>query len=254
MQSVYFEGNSIEFTEYSFFILNRLKSSFDKGDYQIIEVNGFSSSGSTYQENYNIAKKRIYSVFDHLESDTVDVTINIFGEQKTAVNFLPESWDRIDIYYDVNDSWRDQEKAYSKVPKDSFPEWHMPKRDTSLFIEVSPYYYIPDGKPVPLNLYFKGNRGVLIGQSIPALDQLYRTMASYPNITAHFRGHVCCGDKMRLSKKRARSVYKYLRKRGISKSRLSFEGCSNTQPLVSPERTEKDRAKNRRVDVIYTKN
>lgn len=257
LQSVYFIGSSAELTEYSSFILDRLKSSFDRGDYQIIEVNGYSESGPNPAANKKIAKERLQTIFLRLKADTTNVTINNYGNQRIELNFKPVNWNRIDIYYNVVEAWKDQLKDSSDVFNrkrwDTIPERSISAPDSNRFIEISPYYRIPDGVPVTLPLYFKGNKGIMKEESLPALDQLYRTMASYPNLTLHIRGHVCCGNKMGLSRKRAKAVYKYLRKKGIAKNRISYKGYSNSQPLVTPEKTESDRAKNRRVDVVFTK-
>jgi len=255
LQSVYFIGSSAELTEYSSFILDRLKSSFKRGDYQIIEVNAFCESGSDYKSNKRIAAKRLNAVFERLSADSANVTLHNYGSQRIELNFSPVHWNRVDIYYSVVETWKEHRKDTAEIPKqrDTIQELDLTPSGENRFVEISPYYRIPDGVPVTLPLYFKGNKGIMKEESLPALDQLYRTLASYPNITAHFRGHVCCGDKMRLSRKRAKMVYKYLKKRGIAKERISYEGYSNTEPLVWPERTASDRAKNRRVDVIYTK-
>lgn len=66
----------------------------------------------------------------------------------------------------------------------------------------------------------------------------------------HVRGHVCCGPSYRLSKRRAKQVYKFLKRMGVPKERLSYKGYSDTAPVVYPEKTEEDEANNRRVDFI----
>ena len=49
-------------------------------------------------------------------------------------------------------------------------------------------------------------------------------------------------------------MYDELVKRGIDEKRLRYQGFSNTLLLVNPERTEADKAKNRRVDIIFSIN
>lgn len=82
------------------------------------------------------------------------------------------------------------------------------------------------------------------------LGHLYELAMQDPSLYSHVRGHVCCGPSYRLSKKRAKQVYKYLKRLGIPKERLSYKGYSDTAPLIFPEKTEEDEAKNRRVDFI----
>ncbi|MDB2657276.1 OmpA family protein [Crocinitomicaceae bacterium] len=259
LQSVYFIGKSTDLTEYSGFILDRLKSSFDKGDYQIIEINSFCE-GSTASQCKAIAAQRLNRVLEKLDADSVDVTMNSYGTERIAINFTPVHWNRVDIYYTVVEAWKNQDKPLAQKATDSTNNSdslaaliHTPEKETDLFVEIPEYDLIPENAPVTIPVFFEGNKGVMKRESVPVLDQLYRTLMSYPNLTAHFRGHVCCGHNKRISSKRARYVYKYLRKRGVPKNRISYKGYSNTIPLVTPERTEADRAKNRRVDVIYTK-
>ncbi len=259
LQSVYFIGKSTELTEYSGFILDRLKSSFTKGDYQIIEINAFCEGSST-SECKTIASRRLTTVLNKLDADSADVTMNSFGSERIAINFTPVHWNRVDIYYSVNEAWKNQEfDTVEKVEptaeeKDSLGTLiHTPKEETDFFVEIPEYELIPENTPIPIPLFFEGNKGIMKKESLPVLDQLYRTMISYPELKAHFRGHVCCGRNKRISSKRARYVYKYLLKRGVPKDRISYKGYSNSIPLVWPERTEEDRAKNRRVDVIYSK-
>jgi outer membrane protein OmpA-like peptidoglycan-associated protein len=71
-----------------------------------------------------------------------------------------------------------------------------------------------------------------------------------PSLSVHIRGHVCCRAGKRISRRRARNVYRYLKQSGISKDRLSYKGYSNTVPLIDPERTDEDERRNRRVDFL----
>lgn len=73
-------------------------------------------------------------------------------------------------------------------------------------------------------------------------------------VQVHIRGHVCCGADKRLSRKRAKYAFKYLKKAGIQRERLSFKGYSNEIPLRFPEKEEEDAAMNRRVDFILSRN
>jgi outer membrane protein OmpA-like peptidoglycan-associated protein len=74
-----------------------------------------------------------------------------------------------------------------------------------------------------------------------------------PTWTLHIRGHVCCGPSEKISKKRAKNVYKYLKHAGISPERLTYKGYSDSLPKAFPEKTEADEAQNRRVDFIIHK-
>lgn len=106
---------------------------------------------------------------------------------------------------------------------------------------------------INLNIQFEGDAPIINSSSINEMDDLVKFLQKNNSIDAFIRGHVCCGDEMPLSKKRAKTVYLELIRRGISASRLRYQGFSNTIPAVSPEKTDLDRSKNRRVDVMFSK-
>ena len=84
------------------------------------------------------------------------------------------------------------------------------------------------------------------------LSHLIELLSKDTTLRVHIRGHVCCGPGEKLSKKRAKKVYKYLVRAGVCKERLSYKGYSNTAPLIFPEKEDEDEIANRRVDfVIY---
>ena len=102
-----------------------------------------------------------------------------------------------------------------------------------------------------LAIGFIGGKSKMTSKSKEALDELYDRLKSNPDLTAHIRGHVCCGPNKRISKNRARAVYKEMVKRGIDKKRLTFAGYSNSKPIIFPEKTRFDRETNRRVDILF---
>lgn len=84
------------------------------------------------------------------------------------------------------------------------------------------------------------------------LDYLIELMQKNENYHLHIRGHVCCGPNERLSTKRAKKVFNYLKRAGLPITRMSFKGYSNTKPINILEETEEDEQQNRRVDFIIT--
>ncbi len=78
-------------------------------------------------------------------------------------------------------------------------------------------------------------------------------MTKNPTWKLHIRGHVCCGPDQKLSDKRAKNMYKFLLKKKIPASQLSYKGYSDEKPSVFPEKSIEDAQANRRVDFIITK-
>ncbi len=109
------------------------------------------------------------------------------------------------------------------------------------------------------NINFEGGRHKLVPSSIPTLQQLLKTMKLHPTLEIEVQGYICCENPgldgldfdtktNDLSVNRAKVVYDYLIERGISALRLSYTGYGANNKLVE-ERTESDRAANRRVEI-----
>lgn len=105
---------------------------------------------------------------------------------------------------------------------------------------------------VVMNIQFEGDKPIMTAEATKEMNDLIKFMDTNKQVNAFIRGHVCCGDEMKLSRKRAKHVYTQLIKNGISEDRLRYEGFSNSLLLISPERNEADRARNRRVDIIFS--
>ena len=103
--------------------------------------------------------------------------------------------------------------------------------------------------PYLLSIKFVEGKSKIKKESIGEIDRLFNYLSGNSNLTILIRGHVCCGNNDRISKKRAKAVFKELRKRGIANNRMEYVGMSNRDPLVYPEKSNNDRQKNRRVDI-----
>jgi flagellar motor protein MotB len=62
-------------------------------------------------------------------------------------------------------------------------------------------------------------------------------------------------DRLDLSTQRAKAIYSFLVANEIYPGRLSYKGFGSTQPIYSlPEKDEKERAANRRVEILIVQN
>ena len=80
-------------------------------------------------------------------------------------------------------------------------------------------------------------------------------MNEYPSLTAKIEGHTdSVGSdeyNQKLSENRAKAIYDYLVKEGISASRLGYEGFGESRPVASNDTVE-GRAQNRRIEMTFT--
>jgi outer membrane protein OmpA-like peptidoglycan-associated protein len=99
---------------------------------------------------------------------------------------------------------------------------------------------------------FKTDSAELLPSSDPILDDVASEMKKNPRVKLRVEGHSDnvgdAGYNRKLSAERARSVRAALIRRGVSGGRLDAEGYGETRP-VTTNRTERGRAKNRRVEL-----
>lgn len=102
-------------------------------------------------------------------------------------------------------------------------------------------------------IYFNNGTLEITANSKPLLYILADSLISNPEFKVHIRGHVCCKNRNRYAKKRAKIVYQELLRMGAPKEQLSYEGYANKIPLIFPEKNPEDEEKNMRVDFTYSK-
>ncbi|PIE86177.1 MAG: hypothetical protein CSA05_01870 [Bacteroidia bacterium] len=114
------------------------------------------------------------------------------------------------------------------------------------------------GNPFVLkNIKFSNNSERLYSSSFPTLNKLAAKMIRNPKMKIKITGHTdnkgSTQYNLKLSKRRAEAVKKYLvERRRIDPSRIVTEGKGETEPLA-PNTTEQGRAKNRRIEGRFKK-
>lgn len=248
VDSYYFEPGTAQYTAESKAMIDSFHVLNTKMYIQVIEINGFVEDDEAKKAK-RLSSARIDTFINEFQLITHEITINNYGNKKERVPFEVKNWDRIDVYYHIDDFGLTikEEPTVKTLPKDTSERRMMdlPKKEKKERDEVT------FGTPQVIPIKFKGGTNKVLPESYHYLDALVDTMQNNTFLTAHIRGHVCCGNNQRISEKRAKAVYKYLVKHGVESHRLSYKGYSNTLPLVFPERTNEDRAKNRRVDITF---
>ena len=109
------------------------------------------------------------------------------------------------------------------------------------------------------NLYFVGNKAILLKKSIPELPKVLKFMQLNPKIKIEIAGHINAPGRTLtqlklwekdLSTDRAKTVYDFLVENNIAEDRLTYKGYANTQmlfPKVNSSLTQQ--AQNRRVEI-----
>lgn len=104
-----------------------------------------------------------------------------------------------------------------------------------------------------LNIEFSYNSYRLPQSAYGMLDSLADIIKSYTSgetivVSGHTDSTGNEASNLKLSLQRAKAVTEYLTRKGVSKSRLSYEGHASTLPVAS-NRTEEGRRKNRRIEI-----
>lgn len=106
------------------------------------------------------------------------------------------------------------------------------------------------------NVFFDTNKYELLPHSLVELTILTALLNSNPTLEIEVQGYTDSvgDDKLneRLSENRAKAVYDYLVKEGISSKRLRYKGFGKTNPRAD-NATEEGRKQNRRTEVVVTK-
>lgn len=83
------------------------------------------------------------------------------------------------------------------------------------------------------------------------IEEMVDFLKKNPKYHLHIRGHVCCGPNMRISKKRAKTVYEIFLSYEVDPKQLSYDGYSDTEPVFFPEKKPEHEQANRRVDFVF---
>ncbi len=106
-------------------------------------------------------------------------------------------------------------------------------------------------------VYFDNNADVIQERSFALLDAVAQSLATHPEVEeVSVEGHTDNVGKpaknLKLSKRRAASVVKYLVDKGVAAERLKSKGFGQTNPIGSND-TEEGKGENRRVELVITK-
>ena len=203
---------------------------------KVIRLEAHCDTTGSLEYNDDLAKRRINAVRKMLEQDRWTITGDekIYSERlaNKAQNYSHEIFRRVDIIIKINPPTNAE---LLRMELNAF------KADTV------------KEKSIDLKILFHGGQTLLLQESIPEAKELKDFMLANPDISADIHGHVCCADNYPLSFNRAKTIAEFLMRQGVDSSRLTFQGHSNKQPKISPERTDEDRKQNRRVVVVFKK-
>lgn len=244
-------------------------------DVKVVGIHGFTDEDGTTGYNDTLAKRRVDHIFDVIREKIQfreDFKTRSFGELHQFSKIKAENRKVTLFYLSAADIPRENEilKIAPEAPPSPKPPKKFPEKVAVRNPDGSVSEYKLDrefmqrvdqgkaGEKLTIeNLNFHINTFAIVPASRGKLYELLIVMQDNPNLKIDIQGHLCCmpNDRLDLSTQRAKAVYNFLVSNKISKSRLSYQGFGSSKPIYPiPEKTEAERAANRRVEVMIVEN
>lgn len=280
--SIYFDSNKYELNKSQTKRLNDwLKINKES---KVLGAYGFCDEDGSTIHNDTLSKRRVDFVYNLIKSKIKireDFKSISFGELHSQSKVKAENR-KVSLYYILpKDFSREAEivKVKKSVPEKPIetPKVEIPKKEvkypekmvfenpdgskTTFLLDtifMKKVASAPKGEKLKIeNLNFVINTFAVVNESRPKLYELLYVLKNNPQLKIEIQGHLCCNpvDKIDLSTQRAKAICNFLTSQGIERSRLSYKGFGSTMPIYPlPEKSEIERAANRRVEILIIEN
>ena len=272
--TVYFESNKFELATKE----NTKLTSWiaENRSNKIVAIHGFTDEDGSSGFNDTLAQKRVNYIFNSVKNQIKireDFKTRSFGETFTQSKNKAENR-RVIIYYILEkDLVREDEilgikkEVIEEQPKPEieYPEklvFENPNGTKSEFkldtVFMKKIEHAQKGEKLKIeNLNFIINTFAVVPESRGKMYELLVVLQSNPSLKIQIQGHLCCMpvDRLDLSTQRAKAIFNFLIANDIYKARLSYKGFGSSDPIYPlPEKDEKERAANRRVEILIVEN
>ncbi|MCF6130489.1 OmpA family protein [Flavobacterium sp. AS60] len=251
----------------------------DNKSAEIIKVLGYTDSVDDSKYNKDLAMRRVNSMVEFFNKNSIKVSDKValksFGEDFKYSKNQSENR-KVEVFYNLIKEKNPDTKNVQTIPDGPFGRGRV-KEATALetkeeedILEVADKVTLVEEERSALeskfdkakkgdivrinniNFYFNSER--VMDESLPLLDELLDIMMNNPKLSIEIHGHICCNpnpNDTKLSYRRALVILKYLTKYGVDVKRLAFRGYGSSDPIYKiPERNLKERAANRRVEIL----
>lgn len=240
VQSVYFEFDKFTLDKTQINTIIGLVNSPDFSQCEAIQIYGYCDDRGSKDYNDRLSKKRVATVQKILLSNGISQNKIFICEGRGQVNLDKDTIKNLQKTRDGN------------------------RRVDLVFIKNNVYTFFPTkpkvGDVVILErVSFEMGSSVLSLKAKKELDRTILSLENHKSLQFEIKGHVCCtsskysdaidkeNQDRNLSINRAKTVFLYLRSKGISPYRMSYKGYGNRFPLG------KEDALDRRVEFLITK-
>ena len=241
---------------------------------KVLSINGYTDEDGSSQYNDTLAKKRVESIYNLVKNKVKirdDFKKISFGELHNQSKIKAQNRKVVIYFLKEKDLHKEAQilglkmKEITKPKPIVFPEsivvGNPDGSETEYKLDVAFMKSLNEAKSGEKlkieNLNFVLNTFAVTNESRGKLYELLLVMQQNPNLKIDIQGHVCCvkSDRQDLATQRAKAVYKFLEFKKIDKSRMSYQGFGSTKPIFPlPEKSEHERAQNRRVEIEIVSN
>lgn len=252
-------------------------------EFKQLTITGYADYLGSTAFNSVLSLKRAQTVKKYLLQTLKDIPVNVeakgeISSGKKAQSALGEPFNRrVEIVFS---------KINSQATADTLVSTAVKPVDTAIIKPedkpkpVTPPDFATDTGDVQTRLYklpglqvgeslsfkeltFQPGRHILNRKAVPYLQSLLNILKKNKNLQIEIQGHICCDYQNKdgydfdtkeysLSVNRAKFIFEYLTKKGITAERMRYKGFGNTKPKNFPELTEDDQLENRRVVIMVT--
>ncbi len=272
--TLYFDSNKFELNDKENTRLNNWIA--ENKNNKIVAIHGFTDEDGTTGFNDTLAQRRVNVIFNVVKNQIKireDFKTRSFGESFVQSKDKAENR-RVIIYFILEkDIPREDEILGIKkepIVEEPRPEIEYPEKlifenpngtksefklDRAFMKKVE---HAKAGEKLKVeNLNFIINTFAVVPESRAKLYELLLVLQSNPSLKIEIQGHLCCMpvDRTDLSTQRAKAVYQFLIANDVYRARLSYKGFGSSVPIYPiPEKDEKERAANRRVEILILEN
>ncbi len=227
--SLYYENDQYELNENHRRFIDSLNQ-LDQKDLYDIHIIGYTNSVGEKDYNLELSRKRAENVKSELRAFTIISSVGLGELDSESANnrrvdvFIHRKEDHIPVVGEIVEA-----PVISKPVLPSIRNLKNPKIGDKVTLQGIMFY--PD-------------QDVIMDESKNTLEELLAFLKLYPTIKFKLIGHICCGDKYKpyidlknvrtgkndLSEARAKSLYNYLLKNGVQKSRMRYLGMAYRHP------------------------
>jgi outer membrane protein OmpA-like peptidoglycan-associated protein len=216
-------------------------------NYQVTKLYGFCDWKGTNSYNDSLALKRVESVYVFLKESDIKVDkkteVRGFGEDFEQSKIQGENR-RVTIIYDELVQQAPVEVVATKTEGENFKEKIKTAKKGDI-IQLK-------------NINFYNNSAKVVPKSEAILYDLLCVMNDNPNLKIEIQGHICCKsptDPDVISSARARSIFNYLIRNKVNRTRMTFKGYGVSRPIHPiPEKNTAEEDENRRVEILILEN